>query len=362
MATVSASQHRLRRTVAAALVGLVAALVGLPVAGHAATRSDELRALAAEAAQLIAHEQALLTVIEAFAGDPSQLAIATAELAEVDAAGAAALAELDASGTSVPAAARAALALLPHGPDPAMLSAPGTPGADVYRAAVGDLLGLATRSVAVPGPSVERGGVSFELLTIVALLLVAAGLTILLFTVRGAAPRRELSALAWSDALTGLANRRCLDRDLRELTAGEGATRGRHPVTGPTAVIMVDIDHFKKINDTYGHGFGDDVLRAVGALLNAQVRRGDVVYRYGGEEFCIVLPGTSDRDALRVADRIVGAARRLEFPGGVTVTVSAGVADGSGADVSRTLHVADEALLAAKRAGRDRAAGAAVRV
>src|ERR687898_2835439 len=98
--------------------------------------------------------------------------------------------------------------------------------------------------------------------------------------------------MAGSDGLTGVANRRRLDRD----------TAAHAGASGPTAVIMVDVDHFKQVNDTYGHQIGDDVLRAVGAALANRVRHDDVVYRYGGEELCILRPGASSRRRPAVAD------------------------------------------------------------
>ncbi|HWL45530.1 MAG TPA: GGDEF domain-containing protein [Ilumatobacter sp.] len=333
----------------AAAAGFVAALVGLPATVHAMGQPDELRELAADAAHAVAEERALVAIAATVEATPGLLAAVHARLADVDAAGAVLLTELDAAGAQLPGVVRNALSAL-------AADGAGAPSDSTYRAAVAELLDLTTQPVRVVNVPVEPQGIGFATLVIVALMFVALGLTALLFTLRSARPRRELSALAWSDALTGLANRRRLDHDLRERALGTGAARGRHPVSGPTAVIMVDIDHFKDINDSHGHRYGDDVLRAVGAMLTREVRRDDVVYRYGGEEFCIVLPGAGDSDAARVADRIVAAARRLELPGGVKVTLSAGVADGTGADIERTLHAADDALLTAKRTGRNRTA------
>lgn len=332
---------------------IVAALVGLPGTASAAGSPDELRDLATRAIEHVSTERALLGMAgDAAAGSPEQQAAAREQLTQVDAAGTALLAELVESGTAVSAAVRAALGPLP-------LAAGGiTPSeALTYRAAITDLLDLAT-TVAPPITSSDGGGLGFRALATVALTLVAIGLTALLVSLRSARPHRELTALAWSDALTGVANRRRLEHDLTALAAGDSGGRHRHPTGGPTAVIMVDIDRFKDINDHHGHRFGDDVLRAVGAMLVDQVRTSDAVYRYGGEEFCILLPGTSDASAARVAERILGAARRLEFPGDVRITVSAGVADGAGPDIERTLRAADAALLRAKRSGRDRAAPA----
>lgn len=326
---------------------IVAALVGLPATAFSAGRPDELRELAARAIELVSMERALLDVAGGGAADD--------QLAVVDVAGTTLLADLVASGAPLSAAVRVALGPLRVAPDGTALV--GAPDASVYRAAVTDLIDLATAATA-PASSADGGGLGFRALATVALTLVAIGLTALLVSLRSARPQRELSALAWSDALTGVANRRRLDRDLAALAAGDSGGRSRHPSGGPTAVIMVDIDRFKDINDHHGHRFGDDVLRAVGAMLVDQVRSDDEVYRYGGEEFCILLPGTSDTSAAIVAERILGATRRLVFPGDVRITVSAGVADGAGIDVERTLRAADAALLRAKRSGRDRTAPA----
>ena len=116
---------------------------------------------------------------------------------------------------------------------------------------------------------------------------------------------------------------------------------------------MIDVDNFKAINDGHGHQLGDKVLRKIGTMLGLHIREDDVVYRYGGEEFCILLPGASDADAELAASRIVQAARQIMLPDGSTVTVSVGVANGSTADVMSTLELADQAMYWAKENGRD---------
>jgi diguanylate cyclase (GGDEF)-like protein len=344
---------------------LAAVLAGASTPAYAAGEPVDIARLAAEAGQAVADERALLSVADpAVTDSPTQLAAAFAELARVDDAGAALLARMDAVDAPLSPEARAVLALLPRSRDGAVETvardgAAAAPDASVYAVALAELLDLAARPAqnAAP-PDVERG-VSIETLTMVSLLFVALGLTGLLFTLRSARPRRELRALVWSDGLTGLANRRRLDHDLDELRSGARATRTRHPAAVPTAVVMVDIDRFKDINDRYGHRFGDEVLRQVGATLAGEVRHDDVVYRYGGEEFCIVLHGAPTDVAQRIAERMVAAVGRLEFADGVSVTLSAGVADGSGAAIEHTLRAADQALLAAKRAGRNRTTSAA---
>jgi len=158
---------------------------------------------------------------------------------------------------------------------------------------------------------------------------------------------KRLVALAMTDSLTALHNRRRLDNDLMACSATEGQ---------PVAVLMVDVDNFKLVNDLQGHSAGDRVLRHVGALLPQHVRPQDVVYRYGGEEFCVLLPNATEPEAICVAERIRQSTSALRIPGLEPVTVSVGVAIGTGADVVQTLERADSAMYNAKRDGRDRVA------
>ena len=123
------------------------------------------------------------------------------------------------------------------------------------------------------------------------------------------------------------------------------------------ALVMLDIDHFKEINDSYGHPYGDYVLAAVAKALRAAVRGHDTVARLGGEEFALVLPGSSTEAAYDVAERARGLIARIELPEGHLAS-SAGVAvtSGEGASASDVLDAADRALYEAKRQGRDRTA------
>lgn len=153
----------------------------------------------------------------------------------------------------------------------------------------------------------------------------------------------ELAYQASTDALTGLANRRRLDADLlRELSrAGRSGE--------PLAVAMVDMDHFKSYNDEHGHLEGDLLLASFGRYLNAQVRAMDVVGRYGGEEFMLVLPNTTAREAEAVAVRLLRAWRSE-----TNATFSAGVAAwAAGEDPETLVGRADRALYSAKANGRD---------
>ncbi len=161
--------------------------------------------------------------------------------------------------------------------------------------------------------------------------------------------RVRLDRVTREDVLTGVANRRAFDGRLaRELE--------RVSVGGSFCLVMLDIDHFKHVNDRFGHPAGDAVLRWLGAQLRASVRRGDLVARYGGEEFVAILTDISTEDAGGWAERLGRSIRSTPAPGMVgTVTVSMGVAawqpGETGADcVAR----ADRALYVAKEAGRDR--------
>jgi diguanylate cyclase (GGDEF)-like protein/hemerythrin-like metal-binding protein len=169
---------------------------------------------------------------------------------------------------------------------------------------------------------------------------------------------RHLNLLAFSDPLTGLANRaRFVDR-LAEAAAASRSNDGRF------ALIMLDLDHFKPVNDSLGHAAGDLALQQVAARLKACLRPGDTIARLGGDEFAVLLPGTArDTDAVRIAERMLAAIREPmtvdEHP--ITLDASAGFAlfPEHGAAVERLIVAADMALYAAKRTGRSRVARAA---
>ena len=167
--------------------------------------------------------------------------------------------------------------------------------------------------------------------------------------------RSELSEAASNrDPLTGLRNRATLLSDLREQHA-----LVRRDVQA-CALTMIDLDHFKAINDLHGHAAGDIVLRAAARCLQELVRPYDRIYRYGGEEFLLCMPQTTIVAAAAVADRLRAAIAELEIahqPGGETLTVTAsfGVAGLDGAlTVEESIDRADRAMYQAKAAGRDR--------
>lgn len=163
---------------------------------------------------------------------------------------------------------------------------------------------------------------------------------------------RALHTLAMHDALTGLLNR----RSFAELGERELARARR---TGAAiAALMLDIDHFKHVNDTFGHPAGDRVLADLAAGLKRWLRAGDLVSRYGGEEFCLMLPSTGAADALAVAERIragVAASPMGALPTAVTVSIGVAAFNGLHAvDLAAIIACADEALYQAKRDGRNR--------
>ena len=163
---------------------------------------------------------------------------------------------------------------------------------------------------------------------------------------RNADLRAEIARLAASDPLTGLANRRALTTALTREVARSVRTKE------PLSLAIMDIDFFKKINDTYGHMAGDDVLRAVADVMAATVRDVDVVARYGGEEFAIVLPNCPSEGALIVVERVRAAVASLNTVAKVTVSAGIATATGTaGADAELLMADADEALYASKRAG-----------
>jgi two-component system cell cycle response regulator len=165
--------------------------------------------------------------------------------------------------------------------------------------------------------------------------------------------------LALTDSLTGLYNQRYLIRHLRGLLTASPERE--------VAVLMLDVDHFKQVNDEYGHAVGDRALRAIGETLRANTRVFDSLARYGGEEFVVVLPGSNPDEAVAAAERLRAAVEGMTFapvPGRLyRLTISIGVAcGGSGTETPEALlREADVALYAAKRAGRNRVMLAAAR-
>lgn len=160
----------------------------------------------------------------------------------------------------------------------------------------------------------------------------------------------RLEELSETDALTGLANRRQFDRRLDV----ELSRTKRYGMT--SAVVMVDLDRFKAVNDRFGHRAGDEVLRRVGGLLDSERRAGDLVARYGGEEFIAILPHTTIADAMSWAERVrqrLAAGRSRWDDVDIAVTASFGVSGTSSRVVTngQLIEAADQALYEAKRRG-----------
>ncbi|MES2091375.1 MAG: GGDEF domain-containing protein, partial [Pseudomonadota bacterium] len=166
------------------------------------------------------------------------------------------------------------------------------------------------------------------------------------------AVHKQLNRLSYTDVLTGLANRRYfMDRLQAEVVRQRRTHR-------PLSLIMIDVDHFKKVNDTHGHPAGDEVLATLGMLMRECVRNPtDLPVRLGGEEFAIVLPDASLQEAHVVCERLHQWLARHEFVAEghrFGVTVSMGLAQGHGQSVEALMQQADRNLYRAKQDGRNR--------
>jgi len=169
--------------------------------------------------------------------------------------------------------------------------------------------------------------------------------------------RQVLRDQSIKDPLTGLFNRRYMEE-----TLGRELVRAERQKTS-LSLIVLDIDHFKHINDTHGHPAGDSILRKTGHFLGSSVRESDVACRYGGEEFILILPDCPKEAALAKARELCERTRVLTFPeagGGVEITASFGVSSfpADGIEPQSLIQAADAALYVAKRSGRNRVAAA----
>jgi diguanylate cyclase (GGDEF)-like protein len=160
---------------------------------------------------------------------------------------------------------------------------------------------------------------------------------------------RHLSHVAKRDTLTGVLNRHGLRDEL-----ARAVERGDEHFF-PVSIVFVDIDHFKRINDEHGHAVGDRVITQIADVICGAVQRDDLCARWGGEEFLVIFPGTKVADAHAIAERLRRALHQSEWPAGIRVTGSFGVAQASaGEDLVDGIRRADEAMYAAKSQGRDR--------
>jgi diguanylate cyclase (GGDEF)-like protein len=192
-------------------------------------------------------------------------------------------------------------------------------------------------------------------------LMVAGGLyviyqTIIMSAMVNAWRSREhdVRTLSQTDALTGVANRRHILENLDQLLLSQ------RQIDAPVSVLMVDIDHFKKINDNHGHLIGDQALSSTARALRDCLRQGDLIGRYGGEEFLIILPGAAQAHALEIAQRCRKSISSLVIDAdgaALPLTASIGLASRTNGDIESSdhiIHLADEAMYEAKKAGRNR--------
>lgn len=197
--------------------------------------------------------------------------------------------------------------------------------------------------------------IAFVAITLTGLLIIPLINHLLKRIQQGSEQREELERQARYDQLTGVLNRsnalECLHHEFRH------AIRQQRPL----ALIMVDLDYFKDINDTYGHRAGDKVLRRTAEMIHSQLRENDQMGRYGGEEFIILLPDTNIESAMAVAERIRSLIEYSEISTrlhpSIKTTVSAGVAEhsiGTLSDAKMLIEMADQALYLAKNRGRNR--------
>lgn len=157
-----------------------------------------------------------------------------------------------------------------------------------------------------------------------------------------------LAKLANTDGLTQLLNRQAIFEHLQE------EIRRAVRYESGLSILLLDIDHFKEINDNFGHLRGDQVLKQLGNHLKKCVREVDLVGRYGGEEFIIIFPNTNVKEAHNAAERIRKEILKLEFPEGLAVTISGGVAEYQAESVQGLVDKADKQLYRAKQAGRNK--------
>ena len=177
---------------------------------------------------------------------------------------------------------------------------------------------------------------------------------IIAMSVSNAVLYEQTKTLAVTDGLTGISNREYLNKSL--LIEFERSTRYGTPLS----LVLLDVDHFKVVNDTYGHQKGDDVLVAIASLLKKFCRTNDIAARYGGEEFLMVLPQSNAQGAFKIAERIREEMMKLNFDeneSGFSVTISCGVAELNKdcmEHVDQLVHMTDKALYKAKNSGRNK--------
>jgi diguanylate cyclase (GGDEF)-like protein len=169
---------------------------------------------------------------------------------------------------------------------------------------------------------------------------------------------QEQAHKAEQDALTQLGNRRLVLRRWPELLAAQGGTEGSEASHSVLALALIDIDHFKRVNDCFGHAAGDQVLVELAGLLRQHTRSTDVLARHGGEEFLVLFPGLSMPEAEEACDRLRVCVNAYDWSPvlGVerSITISIGLAAAPPLELNALVQLADEALYRAKQSGRDR--------
>ena len=196
-------------------------------------------------------------------------------------------------------------------------------------------------------PAVLPANGSHESATIVITILVTSAFAFA-FSLITSRQREQLLVLATKDPLTGAGNRRALDTKLTDVV-------NTHRRSGTiSSLVLIDLDHFKRVNDLYGHAVGDQILKRVTEIINLRIRVTDSLYRIGGEEFVVVLEGADRERAARLAEQLRTLVDANELVPDHAVTISLGVAEfKDGENGNDWLHRADEALYRAKDAGRN---------
>jgi diguanylate cyclase (GGDEF)-like protein len=219
------------------------------------------------------------------------------------------------------------------------------------RAAIAFLLQMAIISL----PAMIIGDLTIHHVYGLSMLILASALSIFLYHVliptliQYGAEKRAFQLLAVTDHLTGVANRRGLTEKLSEEIARSKRYEERF------SVLLLDLDHFKQINDEYGHEMGDKILIEVTEILQEQRRQADTVGRWGGEEFLMILPHNNAQEAVEAASRIRKTIEDHEFPNALDVTVSIGVTEyREGESIEQLVARADTAMYQAKDKGRNR--------
>ncbi len=196
-------------------------------------------------------------------------------------------------------------------------------------------------------PQVIQTADTFRASTILITILVTTAFAYA-FSVINDRQQQQLVSQARKDPLTGAGNRRALEDKLTHVIAKFDRN------CSPASLILIDLDHFKSVNDVYGHAAGDQILRGITQIVNLRIRKTDSLYRIGGEEFVVVIEGHDMEHASRLAEQLRTLVEVNELVPDRSVTISLGVAElQMGETVERWLHRADEALYHAKRAGRN---------